>query len=113
KIHAQIRRGDIAAVDDDLQADMYELADSLFSAAGYSWYEISNWSTSPSTRSRHNLAYWTGEDWWAAGPGAHSHIGGVRWWNVKHPAAYASRMAEGVSPALEREILEPADQAVE
>ena len=106
KLAAQIRRGEVAEPDDDLHAEMYELADSLLAAEGYSWYEISNWARSPETRSRHNLAYWRGDDWWGAGPGAHSHIGGTRWWNVKHPRAYAARIAEGVSPAHGREVLD-------
>ena len=105
KLAAQIRRGEVAEPDEDLHAEMYELAEARFAAAGFSWYEISNWSRSPETRSRHNLSYWTGEDWWAAGPGAHSHIGGVRWWNVKHPGAYAQRIGQGVSPAHSREVL--------
>lgn len=105
KLAAQIRRGEVPEIDEDLHAEMYEVADARLTEAGYGWYEISNWSTSERTRSRHNLAYWTGEDWWAAGPGAHSHIGGVRWWNVKHPGAYAGRIAQGVSPALAREVL--------
>ncbi|MGR4009902.1 radical SAM family heme chaperone HemW [Leucobacter sp. 1207-22] len=105
KLAAQIKRGEYPATDDDLHAEMYELADSKLAAAGYDWYEVSNWSRSEETRSRHNLSYWTGEDWWAAGPGAHSHIGGTRWWNVKHPRAYADRISQGVSPALERELL--------
>ena len=105
KLAAQIRRGEVPAPDEDLHADMYELADARFSAAGFSWYEISNWSRTLETRSGHNLAYWTGEDWWAAGPGAHSHVGGVRWWNVKHPGAYAQRIAAGISPAHARETL--------
>lgn len=105
KLAAQIRRGEIAAPDDDLHAEMYELADKRLSAAGYEWYEISNWSRSPQTRSKHNLSYWTGEDWWGAGPGAHSHIGGLRWWNVKHPRAYAERIGAGASPAQGRELL--------
>ncbi|MHA3724542.1 radical SAM family heme chaperone HemW [Leucobacter sp. HY1910] len=105
KLAAQIRRGEVAAPDEDLHAEMYELAEQRFREAGLAWYEISNWSRTPETRSRHNLAYWTGEDWWAAGPGAHSHVGGVRWWNVKHPGAYAQRVAAGVSPAHSRELL--------
>lgn len=105
KLAAQIRRGEVPGPDEDLHAEMYELADARFAAAGMSWYEISNWSKSAETRSRHNLSYWTGEDWWAAGPGAHSHVGGVRWWNVKHPGAYAQRIAAGVSPAHSRELL--------
>lgn len=107
KLARQIARGEIAAPDDDLQADMYELADARLASAGYDWYEVSNWATRPGHRSRHNLAYWTGEDWWGIGPGAHSHVGGVRWWNVKHPAAYADRIAAGVSPAAGRETLTP------
>lgn len=105
KLAAQIRRGEVPQPDDDLHAEMYELADARFAEAGFSWYEISNWSRTPETRSRHNLSYWTGEDWWAAGPGAHSHVGGTRWWNVKHPGAYAQRVADGVSPAHARETL--------
>ncbi len=100
-----IRRGTVPPVDDDLQADMYELADVLLSAAGYDWYEVSNWSKS-GAESRHNLAYWTGQDWWGIGPGAHSHVGGVRWWNVKHPAAYASRIEQRLSPVMARELLD-------
>ena len=110
---AQISRGILAMPDDDLQADMYALADELLSAAGYSWYEVSNWSRGPGFSSRHNMSYWNSEDWWGIGPGAHSHVGGVRWWNVKHPAAYASRMAEGVSPAHAREVLSTAQQRME
>ena len=106
KLAALISRGEIAAPDDDLHADMYELAEERLAAAGYSWYEISNWSSSSETRSRHNLAYWRGDDWWGIGPGAHSHVGGTRWWNVKHPRAYADRIRVGVSPAQAREVLD-------
>ena len=102
-LHRRIRRGELTVPDDDLQAEMYELADDVLGAAGYRWYEVSNWARSESHRSRHNLSYWLGHDWWGFGPGAHSHVGGVRWWNVKHPAAYAGRLAEGRSPAAARE----------
>ncbi|MGK0741526.1 radical SAM family heme chaperone HemW [Leucobacter sp. Z1108] len=105
KLAARIRRAEIAAPDDDAHAEMYELADTRLTAAGLSWYEISNWARATETRSRHNLAYWQGADWWGAGPGAHSHVGGTRWWNVKHPSAYADRIAAGVSPAHAREVL--------
>ena len=106
KMARQIRRGEVTQPDEDLQADMYELADSLFAAAGYEWYEVSNWSIGADRRSRHNLAYWQGQDWWGVGPGAHSHVGGTRWWNVKHPAAYAERLHAGHSPAAGREVLD-------
>ncbi|MDJ0338794.1 radical SAM family heme chaperone HemW [Cryobacterium sp. PH31-O1] len=113
KLARQIRRGEIAPTDDDQQADFYELADELLAAAGYDWYEVSNWATSDAHRSRHNLAYWTGQDWWGVGPGAHSHVGGVRWWNVKHPAAYAERMLAGLSPAAGRETLDAPTRELE
>lgn len=113
KLARQIRRGEVPAPDDDLQADMYELADDLLGGAGYDWYEVSNWSRGVEHRSRHNLAYWTGADWWGFGPGAHSHVAGVRFWNVKHPAAYAQRLAAGESPGAGREIPDAAASALE
>ncbi|KRC62480.1 coproporphyrinogen III oxidase [Agromyces sp. Root81] len=113
KLARQIRRGELAQPDDDLEADMYELADDLLAAAGYGWYEVSNWATDASHRSRHNLGYWRGDDWWGVGPGAHSHVGGVRWWNAKHPSAYADRVTAGVSPAVGRETLDAPTREVE
>ncbi len=109
KLARQIRRGELAEPSDDLEADMYELADELLGGAGYDWYEVSNWATDAAHRSRHNLGYWRGDDWWGVGPGAHSHVGGVRWWNAKHPAAYAERVTAGVSPAVGRELLDAPD----
>lgn len=106
KLARQIRRGELATPDDDLEADMYELVDEQLEAAGYEWYEVSNWASGPEQRSRHNLGYWRGDDWWGVGPGAHSHVGGVRWWNAKHPSAYADRIGAGVSPAVGREVLD-------
>jgi oxygen-independent coproporphyrinogen-3 oxidase len=101
----RIRRGELAAPDDDVSADRYELVDERLNAAGMSWYEVSNWSTSAATRCRHNLGYWRDGNWWGAGPGAHSHVGGVRWWNVKHPARYADALAGGGLPVAGREDL--------
>jgi putative oxygen-independent coproporphyrinogen III oxidase len=106
KLAAQVRRGRVTMPNDDDEADKYELADTLLTQAGYDWYEVSNWSR-PGKECRHNLAYWEGGDWWGFGPGAHSHVGGIRWWNVKHPGAYADRLARGVSPAAARETLTP------
>ena len=87
RMAVQVRRGELELPDGDDQATKYELADDLFDAAGLHWYEVSNWSRTRETACRHNLAYWRGDDWWGIGPGAHSHVGGVRWWNVKHPRA--------------------------
>ncbi|MEJ1114833.1 radical SAM family heme chaperone HemW [Paenarthrobacter sp. CCNWLY172] len=113
KLAAQIRRGEVPGIDDDDHAAKYELADSLISAAGLNWYEVSNWSRTPDQACRHNLAYWRGDDWWGIGPGAHSHVGGVRWWNVKHPTAYAGRLGAGSSPAAGRETLDAETREVE
>jgi putative oxygen-independent coproporphyrinogen III oxidase len=113
KLARQIRRGELVQPDEDLQADFYELADTLLGEAGYGWYEVSNWATDAEHRSRHNLSYWRSSDWWGVGPGAHSHIGGVRWWNVKHPAAYADRILAGHSPAAGRETLDAATRETE
>jgi putative oxygen-independent coproporphyrinogen III oxidase len=109
----RIRRGELAAPDDDVAADRYEIVDGVLSRAGLSWYEVSNWSTSVATRCRHNLGYWRDGDWWGAGPGAHSHVGGVRWWNVTHPARYASLLAGGASPSAGCERLSGAERYAE
>jgi putative oxygen-independent coproporphyrinogen III oxidase len=106
RLAARVRRGELLAPDDDDLADRYELADELLAAAGYAWYEVSNWARTPAGRCRHNLGYWRGDDWWGVGPGAHSHVGGVRWWNVRHPSEYARRLSAGLSPARAREVLD-------
>ncbi len=113
RLAGQVRRGRLPMTDDDDLADKYLLAQERLSAAGYHVYEVSNWARGEEHRCRHNLAYWRGHSWWGVGPGAHSHVGGVRWWNVKHPAAYAARIAAGVSPAHARELLSAADRRVE
>ncbi|GAA3124649.1 radical SAM family heme chaperone HemW [Streptosporangium carneum] len=113
RLAARIRRGELPMPDDDVAADRYLIADAMLAEAGFEWYEVSNWAASEAGRCRHNLLYWTGGDWWGVGPGAHSHVGGTRWWNVKHPAAYAGRLASGVSPAHAREVLTAEDRAVE
>jgi coproporphyrinogen III oxidase-like Fe-S oxidoreductase len=94
-------------------ADRYLIADDVLGHAGFEWYEVSNWARDDEARCRHNIVYWTGGDWWGVGPGAHSHVGGVRWWNVKHPKAYAARLAAGVSPAQARELLDDDARHVE
>jgi putative oxygen-independent coproporphyrinogen III oxidase len=109
----QVRRGEVAMTDDDDLADKYLLADERLEAAGLGWYEVSNWARDEGARCRHNTAYWRGSNWWGVGPGAHSHVGGTRWWNVKHPAAYADRLARGISPGHGREVLDADTRRVE
>jgi len=123
RLARQVRTGLLPMPDDDVLADRYLLADAALTAAEFDWYEVPNWARDESARCRHNLAYWTGGDWWGIGPGAHSHVGGVRWWNVKHPSAYAAALtgqppmapaardhppADGLrSPGYAREVLDP------
>ena len=126
KMGAQVARGELPSPDPDDEATKYELADALLGGAGYAWYEISNFarvsasdrasgraSTTFEHASRHNLAYWRDWDWWGFGPGAHSHVGRMRWWNVKNPGAYAGRLHAGVSPAAAGEILGEEERELE
>jgi putative oxygen-independent coproporphyrinogen III oxidase len=113
RMAGRMRRGELPYPSDDVAADRYLAADAALSAAGFSWYEVSNWATAADAACRHNLLYWTGGDWWGLGPGAHSHVGGVRWWNVRHPSAYAARLADGASPGHGRELLTGTDRHTE
>jgi putative oxygen-independent coproporphyrinogen III oxidase len=103
RLAARVRRGELPAPDDDVLAERYEAAERLLGAAGLRWYEVSNWARDDAARCRHNLGYWAGGDWWGVGPGAHSHVGGVRWWNVLHPTRWAAKLAAAGSPAAGRE----------
>jgi putative oxygen-independent coproporphyrinogen III oxidase len=113
RLAARIRRGELPPPDDDVLADRYVMADERLAAAGLDWYEVSNWAAGPASRCRHNQLYWTGGDWWGVGPGAHSHVAGTRWWNVRHPAAYAQRIAADASPGQARELLTDSERATE
>jgi oxygen-independent coproporphyrinogen-3 oxidase len=113
RLAARVRRGELPAPDDDAMADRYLIADEILTGHGLHWYEVSNWAATAPDQCAHNLLYWTGGDWWGVGPGAHSHVGGTRWWNVKHPAAYAGRIAAGASPGHGRETLTAAESQLE
>lgn len=104
KLAAQIKRGEIDKPDDDLAAEKYLMADAAFTSAGFQWYELSNWAK-PGAESKHNLAYWSSNNWWGAGPGAHSHINGKRFWNVKHPNLYKQKVMADESTVLDTEVL--------
>ncbi|MEY2634348.1 MAG: hypothetical protein RIS75_288 [Actinomycetota bacterium] len=112
RLSAAVKRGDIARPDDDDMADKYELIDRVLSESGMSWYEVSNWSKSGG-ECRHNVHYWKSDNWWGVGPGAHSHINGMRWWNVKHPTAWTGKLHSMHSPAYASELLYPQDRYVE
>ena len=103
----RVRRGEIAPTDDDVLAHRYELADERLQSAGFDWYEVSNWSR-PGGECRHNMGYWDGGEWWGAGPGAHGYVGSTRWWNVKHPNAYAQHLTDGRLPVADFERIDDA-----
>ena len=113
RLAVRVRRGELPIPDDDGLADAYVAADDRLVAAGLEAYEVSNWARDDAARCRHNLGYWRGDDWWGVGPGAHSHVAGLRWWNVKHPAPYSARLASGLSPAAGRELLDDEQRRVE
>ncbi|GAA1625254.1 radical SAM family heme chaperone HemW [Actinoplanes couchii] len=114
RMAARMRRGELPYPEDDVAADRYLAAEAALTEAGFEWYEVSNWSRGGDAgRCRHNMLYWTGADWWGLGPGAHSHVGGVRWWNVKHPSAYAKKLSSGLSPGHARELLSGDDRHME
>jgi len=104
KMGAQLNRGEISQVNDDEAADKYQLADEMLNKNNYSWYEISNWAKKDK-ECKHNLNYWLGNNWWGIGPGAHSHVNGVRWWNHKLPKVWRELLEKQNSPALAREVL--------
>ncbi|OZF00795.1 coproporphyrinogen III oxidase [Rhodococcus sp. 15-1154-1] len=109
----KVRRGELPMPDDDVLAGRYERIDAVLDAAGLHWYEVSNWATGADAECKHNIGYWDGGDWWGAGPGAHSHIGGTRFWNVKHPARYADDLASGALPIAGSERLTADDRHLE
>jgi coproporphyrinogen III oxidase-like Fe-S oxidoreductase len=111
-----VARGDLSAPQEDVLATRYEMADEAIRAAGLDWYEVSNWArggADGSATCRHNMGYWRSDDWWGVGPGAHSHLAGSRWWNVKHPGTYADRLREGSAPVADFEIVSTQNQKVE
>ena len=108
----RVRRGEVDAPDDDVLARRYELLDVRLADAGFDWYEVSNWAR-PGGECRHNVGYWNGGEWWGAGPGAHGFVGSTRWWNIKHPNAYAAALAEGALPVAGFEELGPVETHTE
>jgi len=94
KLARQVARGEFEQPDDDLMAEKYEMLDSMTANSGLNWYELSNFSRDKETQSRHNRAYWTSNYWYGFGPGAHSFIGNMRFWNRKHPSAYRESLGE-------------------
>ncbi|QPR30795.1 coproporphyrinogen III oxidase [Corynebacterium amycolatum] len=108
----KVRRGELPMPDDDDLANRYERIDAALSQVGFSWYEVSNWAK-PGGQCRHNMLYWRDGNWWGAGPGAHSHLDGTRFYNVKHPARYAVTISGGELPVKDSEGLTAEDRHTE
>ncbi len=108
-----VNSGNLAAPDDGDQARRFAFADEFLCTRGFDWYELSSWAVGPESRCLHNIGYWRSYDWWGIGPGAHSHVAGVRWWNVLRPGAYAHALGEGRSPAAGREVLTDEQRSLE
>jgi oxygen-independent coproporphyrinogen-3 oxidase len=114
RLTAQVRRGRVAALDEDALAARYDRLDERLAAAGFGWYELSNWARGEAAQCRHNLIYWRGEDWWGIGPGAHSHLAGRRWRNIAHPREYAACLDQGEAPVAEpAEVLDAPTRRLE
>ncbi len=95
-----------------MQAEEYELADELLTAAGLANYEISNWSL-PGHTCRHNLLYWRQHDYLGFGCAAHSHLAGRRWWNVRTPDRYIAAVAAGQPTEAAGETLDAETRRLE
>jgi oxygen-independent coproporphyrinogen-3 oxidase len=91
--------------DEDVQADEYELADELLTAAGLDNYEVSNWAR-PGHECRHNLLYWRQQDYRGFGCAAHSHRAGRRWWNLRTPERYIDAVRGGRTTEAASEVLD-------
>ena len=113
RLNAQVRAGRVPMPDEDALADRYEIADAMLAAAGLHWYEICSWATDVAAQCRHNLGYWSGQDWWAIGPGAHGHVAGERFWTHRHPATHAAAVDRGELPVAGRERLDAGQRALE
>jgi putative oxygen-independent coproporphyrinogen III oxidase len=107
-----VAAGRAEAPDDDDQADKYALADDALSAAGFEWYEVSNWAR-PGYACRHNQCYWDGSEYVGIGCAAHGYTNGRRWWNARLPERYVERIAAGGDAVSGDEHLDPQTAAEE
>ncbi len=100
----RLKRGALTTADEDLRADMYQLAINRLGAAGWKQYELSSFAL-PGHRSRHNQVYWSGADYLAFGPGASRFVGGVRETNHRGTIQYMRLLETGGDPVDDRETL--------
>jgi oxygen-independent coproporphyrinogen-3 oxidase len=108
----RLQQGELSQADEDLERQMYTAAIDGLSAAGFDHYEVSNFAQ-PGRRCRHNEVYWTGGEYFAAGPGAARHIGGMRETNHRSVGKWLELVTANKSPVAERECLPPEAKARE
>jgi oxygen-independent coproporphyrinogen-3 oxidase len=108
----RLQSGELWQIDEEAEREMYGHAIDTLCAAGLEHYEVSNFAR-PAHRCRHNEAYWLGESYFAAGPGAARYVGGRRETNHRSTTTYLNRVLSGQSPVAESEELSPADRARE
>ncbi len=112
----QKKRGTLRELDEDVQAELYTQTKDRLSASGYQRYEISNYAL-PGSECRHNLGYWSGEDYLGLGAGAHSYFrdndGTSRWINIPGPEDYMNRITAGGSAIQRTEQLNIEQQEIE
>ena len=108
----RLQKQELASVPEELERDMYLAAIDRLGVANFSHYEISNFAL-PEKASRHNEVYWSGEGYFAAGPGAARYVGGVRETNHRSTSTYLKRLQQGESPVAERENLDDEQRARE
>ncbi len=108
----RLTRGELVALDEELERDMYLAAIECLSQNGFEHYEISNFAR-PGQRSRHNQVYWSGQGYFAAGPGAARYVDGVRETNHRSTTSYLKRVLAGESAVAERECLTSEQRARE
>ena len=111
-LHTLVATGRVPDVDGDVQADRHERAEEVLGAAGYERYEVSNWAR-PGRSSAHNVLYWSAGDYAGFGAGAHAHVGGRRWWNVRLPRDFIARVGSGNGTTEGEEILAPPERGGE
>lgn len=99
---ARLKRGEFEPAAEDLEIDMMQHAWSTLAAHGYARYEVSNFAR-PGEACRHNMVYWRGGQWLAAGPSASGHLAGHRWKNAPRLDDYLRFDDDGFAPMVDHE----------
>ncbi|MGP5633848.1 radical SAM family heme chaperone HemW [Corynebacterium casei] len=108
----KVKKGELPMPDQDTMARRYDIIADTLDNAGFGWYEVSNWAKEGG-ECRHNMIYWRDHDWWGAGPGAHSHLGDQRFYNVKLPGRYINMVGADELPIADTETLTDSEHHME